>query len=376
MLPTMRYFASETETKESSEKPWLLTRRGVDVGWVTADDESRQPPSAASIQANWKEAKGILLPGILLPMIPEYADAIRDALEIMKRVRNDESMVDILEEEAHMQRLAPDFDLLAAYHNENDPQELEKIVFDAVKSGEIHAEDIWLKVSCLSFHDEDDSIRFRFSYGAEMFKAHEEDNLRENLAADLAMRVFPECGVITKNPELNAIMADILGSDPVYVERLIYSNAPNGGAQFHQDVELGHIGVIYAQLHGSTGWIVLPKEELLGAVQTFVNDTSNTDVLTALLPEAAQQQELKQLVEDRKALSARFEAEDQGVLEILLNQSPGFTKMLIDAGWGFILGPGDVMLLPHESTEHCAWHTVFCLDDYPGHSLSFAVRAP
>ena len=317
----------------------------------------------------WQAAEPVRLPGLLLPDVERHAGAISEALELMRRVREGESCADILLQEPYISRIEPDFDLLSPVHSGHDAQEIEKIAFDAVKSGELHAEDLWLKVSRLSFFEEDASIRFRFSYGMEMFKNQEDDPLREMLAAELAERVFPECGIVCENNELRSLLHDILGFAPAFVERIIYSNAPGGGAQFHQDVEVGHGGIVYAQLYGHTAWLALPRAALLTHVREFL-DANAGDMFA----------ELREISREESRLAALLEADDQGALEILLNATPAFTRKLIDAGHGLTLSPGDVLLLPQASTEHCCWHSVFCLEEADsreaGHSLSFALCKP
>jgi len=342
---------------------WVLKRRGCTHGSIAMAEEQRAMAAPEQVAEQWKAAMPVRLPGMLLSEVDDHADDIRDALTIMRRVRAGESCADILLEEPYRSRLEPDFDLLAAMHSGHDAQEIEKLAFDAVKSGELHAEDLWMKVSCLSFHDTDDSIRFRFSYGMEMFKDQEDDPLREELAAELATRVFPECRMITAHRELCGLLAGVLGYSPVYVERLIYSNAPGGGAQLHQDVEGGHAGVVYAQLFGHTGWLALPRSVLLGEIEDFLSTTE--------IPEF---NSLKGLHQDD--MIGLLESDDQGPLEALLNATPSFTRHLIEAGHGLVLAPGDILLLPQASTEHCCWHSVFCLDEEPGHSLSFAITHP
>ena len=49
--------------------------------------------------------------------------------------------------------------------NEGDDQEIETVLFDALDNGEVVAEDLWAKVSWLSFFEEDSSLRVRFSFG-------------------------------------------------------------------------------------------------------------------------------------------------------------------------------------------------------------------
>jgi len=347
-----------------SANGWTLTRRGCTHGRIAIDEERRAMPAEAGVRTVWQAAMPARLPGLLLSEVSAHADDIRDALSIMRRVRKGESCADILLEEPYISRLEPDFDLLAAIHSGDDAQEIEKICFDAVKSGELHAEDLWMKVSCLSFEDEDDSIRFRFSYGMEMFKNQEDDPLREELAAELATRVFPECHLLSAHRKLCGLLSGVLGYSPLFVERIIYSNAPGGGAQLHQDVEVGHFGVVYAQLFGHTAWIALPRLELLNQIADFLAASD--------APEFAALKTMPQ-----EALIELLEAEDQGgALEALLNATPAFTRQLVDNGHGLILAPGDILLLPQESTEHCCWHSVFCLGDMPGHSLSFAITRP
>ena len=53
---------------------------------------------------------------------------------------------------------------------------------------------------------------------------------------------------------------------------------------------------------------------------------------------------------------------------------PAFIRSLIDRGHGYIINPGDIILLPQHDADHCSWHAVYCLDDSPGEALSFAVR--
>jgi len=339
---------------------WVLTRRGCTHGCIVLDEERREMPGSEQIQQTWKAAMPVRLPGMLLSEVDAHTADIRDALSIMRRVRNDESCADILLEEPYISRIEPDFDLLAPVHSGHDAQEIEKIAFDAVKSGELHAEDLWMKVSCLSFEDTDDSIRFRFSYGMEMFKDQEDDPLREQLAAELATRVFPECRMITGHRDLCDLLTSLLGFSPAFVERLIYSNAPGGGAQLHQDVETGHSGVVYAQLFGHTGWLALPRSELLNEIESFLEAS-----------ELAEFEAVKAMTPDERI--ELLESDDQGALELLLNSTPAFTRRLIEHGHGLVLAPGDILLLPQHSTELCCWHSVFCLDDEPGHSLSFAI---
>ena len=170
-------------------------------------------------------------------------------------------------------------------------------------------------------------------------------------------------------------MQTVLGTEKLaYVERIIYFNAPNGGAQFHQDVERGHLGVVFAQVHGSTGWLACSKAQLIDEVQSFIGNDSNNETLNSLMDETMLA-ELKQKSSDRQQLNEWLDERDNDPLELLLNRCPEFYRQLFEQGYGYIINPGDIILLPQKSIDECCWHTVFCIDDFPGESLSFAVRA-
>ncbi len=84
--------------------------------------------------------------------------------------------------------------------------------------------------------------------------------------------------------------------------------------------------------------------------------------------------ELKNQAASTVSLHAYLDAQENEPVEILINQLPEFTQQLIEHGHGYILNPGDVLLLPQKNSDECAWHSVFCGDDYMGMGLSFAIR--
>jgi len=363
----MRYLEPGQNTDAEA---MLLTRRGCDLGYVTSGERPLMP-TANELRRRWDAAEGIVLPGILSPLLPRYAEAVQATLAMMQKMRDGESLLDLLDAEPYGSRLAGRFELLAACHSEHDAQEIEKLLFDALNpDGSLLADELWMKASCLSFFEPDQSMRFRFSHGVEMFKDSEEDALREEQAAKLAEVLFPECAAIVENGALADAVAVAIGKPPHYPERLIYANAPHGGAQMHQDVERGHIGVVYAQLYGRTGWFALARETLLDEMESFLRNPASAAALAQLLPEARR---TALLTMDRAALADKLEADDQGEVEELLNRCPAFARQLLERGHGYLLNAGDVILLPQQSTEICCWHAVFCLDDFPGHSLSFAI---
>ncbi|MDX8391223.1 MAG: hypothetical protein R8K53_01455 [Mariprofundaceae bacterium] len=364
------HLLQNSDAAAASDSIYSLHRRGITHGNIAINTANRTPPTTQKIHARWQAAEPVHWPDFLLPEVEKHSCDIGDALNIMRRVRNGESCADILLEEPVISRLEPDFDLLSPIHS-GDPQEIEKIVFDAVKSGELFAEDLWLKVSHLSFCDDDASIRFRFSYGMEMLKNQQDDPLREKLAAELAARVFPECSIVSDHLPLRQQLQTLLGFPPAFVERIVYSNAPSGGAHFHQDVENDHFGIVYAQLYGYTAWLALPRADLLCHVRDFLA-AENSNAFAELRTIASNETALAELLESTD------ESKPQDMLETLINGTPAFTARLIKAGCGITLAPGDVLLLPQTSTGQCCWHSVFCLDNPtlnqpPGHALSFAL---
>ena len=166
------------------------------------------------------------------------------------------------------------------------------------------AEDLWLKASWLSFNEDDASLRFRFSFGIDLEEDVAADPYRQQLGGELTDAVFPESAIITNNVELEKKLKKILGSDGVsFVERIIYFNAPNGGAYLHHDLERGHAGVVFAQLTGSTFWLALPKETLIEEIIHFSQTHSWPDSLTQEM-----KSEMDKLANNRSQLCAQLDS--------------------------------------------------------------------
>jgi len=350
-----------------------LTRRGFDLGWISEDARPAMP-DRETVQQRWHNDQAIMLPGILTDVIDSYAVDIASAHQLMEKTLNGAEIAPQIESEPYASRLNPKFPLISALFEEHDEQCIEKLMFDAEKDGEVIAEELWCKASWLSFHDDDASMRFRFSFGMEGYEDVAADPARQMLASELTDAIFPESAAITEHEKLNQLLAEMVGSKPVYTERIIYFNAPNGGAQMHHDVERGHLGVVFAQLSGSTGWLAMAKPVLIDEIRAFLALPESESALANTLPEPADRQELRELASDRAALSLHMDQFDHELSEALMDRCPEFIQHLFDRGYGYILGPGDVLLMPQRDLETCVWHTVFCLGDDPGEALSFALR--
>jgi len=338
----------------------LLQRRGFELGNITTTSTQSTPSKQQVIEA-WQADKSIVIPTIGLDDIQKHSGHIQTAHQMMEVMLNGAELAETFEESVINQRLQPEFALLASSAEEHDEQGIEKVYFDVEKNGEICAEDLWCKASWLSFHDEDASLRFRFSFGMEGFEDVAADPARQVWAGELCERIFPESAIITKNTDILALLKEILGNEPQFVERIVYFNAPNGGAQFHHDVERGHAGVVFAQLSGATFWLALDKQTLINEIICFSdNHTVSND--------------LKALLQNRENLSDYMEEPDHELVEALIDQNPDFIRYLMDKGYSHHLQAGDVLLLPQRDLDNCVWHTVFTLGDEPGEALSFAVR--
>jgi len=340
----------------------LLKRRGFELGWVREDCRPASPDSQSIVQA-WHNDDAICVPGLAVDAIQHHTGDTRCSRELMEKTLSGRSFGGSLESEPLASRLRPHFAMVASSMEEHDTQGIEKVYFDAENEGRCIAEDLWCKASWLSFHDEDASLRFRFSFGMEGYEDVAADPVRQHWAGVLCDSIFPESAAITENPDILTMLQEILGTKPAFVERIVYFNAPNGGAQFHHDVERGHAGVIYAQITGRTFWLAASRPKLIEEIRTFLAQT-----------DANAWQELRQLAANYDVLSAYMEEFDHEDVEALIDRSPAFIRHMVGKGYGFLLHPGDVLLMPQRNIETCVWHSVFCLDDEPGEGLSFALR--
>ncbi|MDQ6952570.1 MAG: hypothetical protein Q9M15_03480 [Mariprofundaceae bacterium] len=339
---------------------YLLERRGLKLGHVSAP-KAVDMPDKKTIMKAWKNDQSIVLPKLLDEQLPRYQADIQRAHQCMESTLNGVELGEQLEKNSSIKRLEPEFSFLASSMEEHDEQAIEKLYFDAGDEQNILAEDLWCKASWLSFHDEDASLRFRFSFGMEGYEDVAADPKRQHWAGELCTKMFPESELITKNTDILQYMSSILGHQPAFVERIVYFNTPNGGAQFHHDVERGHAGVVFAQLSGATFWLAANKLQLMQVMRDF-SEKHNTPA------------ELQSLLKNQVALSDYMEEEDHGWVESLIDHNPIFIQYMIKQGYAHVLQTGDVLLLPQRDLNHCVWHSVFTLGDEPGEALSFAVR--
>ncbi len=344
-----------------------LRRRGFDLG-TAPTIENR---SELSDLRRWHNGQPVLLTGQCAAYLKKHHNNIEQTEDLVRAVLAEDACDDVLADTPYLERLEPKFISLGSSFNEGDPQEIEMVIFDAMNGEEIIAEDLWLKASWLSFHDDDVSLRFRFSFGIDLEQDVASDPERQALAAELSEAVFPESSIITADANLDEKLEEILEGKKVnFVERIIYFNGPNGGAYLHHDLERGHAGVVFAQLTGRTFWLALPKQHLLEEIITFSKSHPWPDSLTLEM-----RREMSELVGDRVYLAEQLDSFSNTSLIHLINETEAFIQFLIARGHGIELAPGDSLLLPQSDEKRCCWHSVFCLGEEMGQALSFAIRA-
>ena len=353
-----------------------LKRRGFDLGHV-ATDTCSDMPSAEDVKAAWLSDAAIVLPSLLIENIENHTKNIKKSHQLMENVLETGEITPFLEQPPYQEAIQENFFIVAASPEEHDAQGIEKIYFDAFDADskdDVLAEELWCKGSWLSFVDDDASLRFRFSWGMEGYEDVSADPLKQKWAGKLCDVLFPESSVITQNNVILDHLSSILGKNPSFVERIVYFNAPNGGAQFHHDVERGHAGVVFAQLSGATFWLAASKPKLMDEIIAFVQHNSNQAAIASVLPEQTQQQSLAKLCQNRDDLSCYMEEPDHELVEALIDRCPAFIAHMVSQGFAHHLQAGDVLLLPQRDIDNCVWHSVFTIGDTPGEALSFAVR--
>lgn len=250
----------------------------------------------------------------------------------------------------------PRFEPAGATLDLGDAREIEKVFADARQRGRIAARDLYAKLSWISHDERDVSLRIRFSFGAEQLFEWQREASRAPWADQLAEAVFPECAVLTGQRALTGLIERACGRRVRFSERIVYNNAPGGGAVFHCDVEPFQLGVLYGQLAGETGWLALPKRELAEELEAFARSARANGVL-------------RKARRDPRWL----DDEDDRELRRILDQTPRFTRRLVERGAFVRLRAGDALLLPSPGPDDACWHSVFALGRRPSLAHSYGI---
>lgn len=345
LLPP-RCAALARQWRRRGRAAFALRRRGVDFGHVVAIDRTAADPTA-SVRA-WRQGEPVFLPGVLGAGPARHAAAIGATLRMFDRLRRGGDFLHELE-----RRLVADADLRYAGStiDRSDPREIERVFVDAAPDGRVVAADLWARLAWIADDQTDRSLRIRFSSGRDQLEDWQRQTTRTAAWVDeFARRAFPECDAVLGSRPLLALLDRLIGRPFRLSERIVYNNAPGGGAVFHHDAEPGQLGVVYSQLEGHTAWFALDKQRL---ARLLVRHGAASDVGHAM-----------------RCLDAGEPSTWRA-----LNRDPSFALRLAAHGALFVLAAGDAILLPSPSFDTVAWHSVFALGRRPSLAHSYGLFA-
>ncbi len=322
-----------------------MRRRGVDFGFVLA--LRRDPLDRAAARYRWDASEAVFLPGIVASILPSVAGAIEASLQMFERLRKGRDFLDELERRLRDQH---EFAYSGSTVEHLDPRDVETVFFDAATGTFAGAADLWARASWIANDESDRSLRIRHSSGDGAADGWMRATERTTLAVDaLARSAFPECAAIDGCGELQGLLRTLLGRPYHLSERILYNNAPDGGAVFHHDAEPGQLGVCYTQLQGRTTWLTLSKRRLARLVVRLG------------------------LATNERAGLDRLDHDGDRQIWQLLNRDLGFAKHLSALGAVYVVEEGDSILLPSQGFDDCAWHSVIALGDRPSLAHSYGI---
>jgi hypothetical protein len=336
----------------ASSRAIALVRRDVHHGWVVKTATEQAVPD--DWRERWTRAEPLFLRGAIRKRMAGFRRDIARTCALFEGVRRGASF-DADVRERLLQRAA--FELAGTTVEVADAREIEKVYVNA-KTPKGRVRDLYAKLSWIAHDERDTSLRVRFSFGSERLGDWLGDPVRAVAADRYCEAVFPESALLADDRELFARLRELVGAPVRLSERIVYSNAPGGGAVFHHDAEPRQLGVAYAQLAGETGWLALSRHSLAEELAAAARGTRMARRAGTV----------------EKALHC-LENDESDALEQLLNANAAFTRRLVERRAFHRLRAGDVLLLPSHASGEAAWHSVFALGVRPSLALSFGVFA-
>jgi hypothetical protein len=330
----------------------VLRRRGVRHGRLAA----APAPPLAEARARWDADRPILLPGILAPRLARQRAAIARTLALFEELRA--GRVELQAEVRRRLGGRREFFPSGSVVDPSDAREIEKVYVDGMAGRRFVARGLYAKLSWIAHDERDRSLRIRFSFGSEELRDWQRETRRAPWADRYARALFPEGAAQAENARLVRTIEALLGRRARLSERIVYNNAPDGGAVFHHDCEPHQQGVVFGQLAGETAWFALPKRELARHVAAC----ARTPALRRLAGTPARA--LRALDRDGEPRLAR-----------LLNETPAFSAHLAAHGALFHLRAGDALLLPNHGWDDTCWHAVFALGRRASLAHSYGIFA-
>ena len=347
---TARHLAAEEDTlarslRQRGREVWPLVRRDAHLGQVVT--VQRDPLDHRAQAALWRAAEPLFFPGVLGDVDARWGREIGACLQMFDRLRGDESeFLDELEARLH------DDDWLryaGSTVDQDDPREIERCFVDAEVDGAPVAEDLWAKLAWITEDATDRSLRIRFSNGLDQLEEWMTTSDHTASWVDrFALHAFPECRAVLACAALRERLDHLVAQPHRLSERIVYNNAPNGGAAFHHDAEPGQLGVVFSQLEGRTAWFTLSKRRLAALLASYGWGSQ------------------------RAAMAALDEASDPALLNVL-NRDADFARLLAANGALFVLRAGDAIVLPSHGVDDVAWHSVLAVGDRPSLAHSYGI---
>ncbi len=342
----------------AQSKPLVLRRRGVAHGrFVPAP---RAAPLEHVQRELWAGDRPLFLPGILAPGLPAFRAAFGRTLRLFEDLRAER--VSFQDEVRRRLRGAREFFPSGAVVDAGDAREIEKVYVDGMRGKRFAARGLYGKLSWIAHDERDASLRIRFSFGSENLLDWRKETRRAPWADRYAQALFPECAALAENASLRRTIEHRMGRRARLSERIVYNNAPGGGALFHHDCEPHQHGVVFGQFAGETAWLALPKRELAHHLARYVAESVRAPALRRLAGTP------------RRALRA-LDREGDARIAKLLNETPAFTRRLVAHGTLYHLRAGDALLLPNHGWDDTCWHSVFALGQRASLAHSYGIFA-
>lgn len=393
-LPGARPLVSANEDDEAEYRAALalrqharfaLRRRGVEHGDAVELEGPVPPlPTTAALRRRWEAAQPILVPNLASRGLEGYRAELEASLALADELRRPGGLSRWLRSCAPA--LPAELVVSPRRARPSDPErDLEKVVLAPANARLPGApRPLWVKSARLSTHPTDASLRVRVAFGQEGADDASRDLARQRLVADVGAALFPEARLAADDNRLLNLLEALVGEPTFLTQHIAYWNAPEGGALFHHDAFAGdedgggQLGVCFVQLVGRTLWLALPIQDLAARVREFAAYLSEGElpwVAAELFPRAADLDAFLRRVNDHERLLRELALPGCGALGPVVNRGPEFSALLLDAGHGVVLEPGDVLLLPNHGYRRTCMHSVFTASNAETFGLSMAVRA-
>jgi hypothetical protein len=241
---------------------------------------------------------------------------------------------------------------------------------------------LWVKSATLTSPGTNFSGRVRFSFGKEGDDDASTDERAHERVSRLARTCLPVADALAKSRSRMNLLARLAGGPVLLTQQIAYWNAPEGGALLHHDAfhepsRTRQRGVCYVQLSGATIWLALCTRDLVRHVREFVAALA-AGVAPWIVSDgfggSRRFARVARRARDDAFLEAELTSPGCGVFARLVNDSPEFLAILVDAGHSWRLEAGDAIVLPNFGHRRTCLHAVWCAGKTPGAALSMAIR--